>query len=304
MPEVTIVKRGFGHAFIFLVSLLFSLLLITACKGKKVEHAVIKAEQINANKYSFIVNNVEYTYSIDFPKVVENSALVIMVHGMNNTGERMKLDTHFDESANLRGYTVVYVTIAQNSGSIYGWNSGIAGQGNDDVLFLRRLAEYLEKEYSLDKKRTFAVGFSNGAFMMHRLAMEAADVFEACVSVAGKMPHNVWNNRNKKNHIGFFQITGEKDEVTPKRSDKGASYSYDPLIEDVMDYWAESNGLTVVSMEEIGKGSGLTKWSGKAASKKAQVWHLLVKNGHHLWAEEELTGINTNELILDFFDLW
>ena len=71
-----------------------------------------------------------------------------------------------------------------------------------------------------------------------------------------------------------------------------------------MDYWAESNALTVVSMEEIGKGSGLTKWSGKAASKKAQVWHLLVKNGHHLWAEEELTGINTNELILDFLDLW
>ena len=301
---MTIVKRGFGHAFIFLVSLFFSLLFITACKDKKVEPAVIKTEQINANKYSFIVNNIEYTYSIDFPKVVENSALVIMVHGMNNTGERMKQDTHFDESANLRGYTVVYVTIAQNSGSIYGWNSGIAGQGNDDVLFFRNLVEYLEKEYSLDKKRTFAVGFSNGAFMMHRLAMEASDVFEACVSVAGKMPHNIWDNRNKKNHIGFFQITGEKDEVTPKRSDKGAAYSYDPLIEDVMDYWAESNALTVVSMEEIGKGSGLTKWSGKAASKKAQVWHLLVKNGHHLWAEEELTGINTNELILDFLDLW
>ena len=136
--------------------------------------------------------------------------------------------------------------------------------------------------------------------MAHRLAMEAGDTFSACVSVAGMMPAKIWQNRNDTNDISFFQITGEKDDVVPKNSDGSAEYAPAPAIEDVMTYWAMSNGLEKCESEEIGKGSILTKY--RSDEKKNQVWTLFIKNGRHSWPNEKRCGIDANSLILAFFE--
>ena len=134
------------------------------------------------------------------------------------------------------------------------------------------------------------------------ITMEGQKTFRACVSVAGRMTSLVWKNSNKKNKVGFFQISGEKDDIVPKNSDGRARHTVDPAIEDVVDYWAGSNGLTVVEEEEIAGGSSLTKWSSKGASAKGQVWHLFVKDGRHSWPNVRMNGIDANTMILDFFD--
>lgn len=282
---------------------------------------VFFSENIEGNRFAFTVNNVTYEYYMDFPlqgsdfspDLIKNSPLVIMIHGANNTGESFRYDTLFHEPANERGYTVVYVTAAAYNKAGVIWNSGIFSEGNDDLLFFRTLVQYLENEFELDPARTFAIGFSNGGFMVHRLAMEAGDVFEACVSVGAKMPAKIWNERKEKNNIGYFQITGEKDDVVPKNSDGSVRFSKDPAIEDVMDYWAESNGLTKQTQEEIGDGSILFKWekpylvdrvSSLENQPTVQVWHLVVKDGRHAWPSIRFNKIDTNALILDFLDFW
>ena len=50
---------------------------------------------------------------------------------------------------------------------------------------------------------------------------------------------------------GFFQITGEKDDVVPKNSDGSAKYAIVPAIEDVIAYYAEANGLTLDQIETL-----------------------------------------------------
>ena len=184
--------------------------------------------------------------------------------------------------------------------SSIGWNSGIGAEGNDDTAFLTALAKYLQKEYSFDEHRTFAAGFSNGAFMVHRLAMEAADTFSACVSVAGLMPVKIWEARKERSDVSFFQISGEMDDVVPKNSDGSAAHAKDPAIEDVMSYWAGSNRLDHCVSEEIGNGSVLSKCSGEQSPNR--VWHLLVKDGRHSWPDKKQNGIDTNRLILAFFN--
>ncbi len=234
----------------------------------------------------------------------KNTPLVILLPGAGNTAEAFRTTIHFEKKANPRGYAVVYVTGARNknqpTGTI-GWNSGITNNGNDDVGFLVALTKYLQEEYSFDKKRTYAVGFSNGGFMIHRLAMEASHTFAACVSVAGKMTEKVWEQKNNKNTVGMFQISGEKDKTVPKKSDNSARFSKDPAIEDVMTYWVQSNNLKLSNTTEIGAASTLTKWYGKKKNQK-QVWHLFVKDGHHAWPTEKINKIDTNSLILDFFE--
>ena len=265
----------------------------------------INVKQLKDNKFSAAFDGVEHEFIIELPESVENAPLVLLLPGYNNTAESMRQEIAFEKQACPKGYTVVYVNGSIQKGDAgrgFAWNSGIYQQGSDDVTFLLLLTQYLQKEYKLNKDLVFAAGFSNGGFMMHRLAMQGQTGFKACVSVAGKMPREVWAGKNKNNKVGFFQITGLKDDVVPKNSDGGARHARDPAIEDVMDYWAASNKLTFVTKEEVGTGSELTKWSRAGKSKKGQVWHLCVKDGHHSWPSLQNNGIDANALILDFFD--
>ena len=129
--------------------------------------------------------------------------------------------------------------------------------------------------------------------MMHRLAMENDGTYSGFISVAGKMAESVWENKNETNDVSFFQITGEKDNFVPKRSDKNAEPSTSPAIEDVMDYWVTTSGLSLSETVELENGE-LKKYS--ADGKKNQVWDLFVKDGTHSWASD------TNAWILEFIE--
>ena len=255
------------------------------------------------NIYTCTYDDVKHDFIVELPENKENAPLVVMLHGYGESAAGFKGKVHFEERACEKGYAVVYVTGAPDPNdktSANGWNSGIGEGGNEDVGFLIALAKYLQDEYGFDKERTFAVGFSNGAFMIHRLAMEAQDTYAAVVSVSGMMPEQVWDYKNAENNIGFMQITGEKDDVVPKNSDGSAAHSKAPAIEDVMTYWAFSNGLNKADISDIGKRSTITKHTGTDSDK--QVWDIFVKDARHSWPDETLTGIDTNGIILEFLD--
>ena len=273
------------------------------------EPAVIEAEPLTDvvqgenGAFTCTYAGISHACIADLPEQAEGAPLILVLHGYSGTAESFRSTQHFENAANPRGYAVVYVTGAPDpndptSGNC--WDSGLGQAGNPDTAFLKSLALYLQETYKFDPQRTFAVGFSNGAFMTHRLAMEASDTFAAVVSVAGMMPKQIWESRNSTNSVGVFQITGEKDDVVPKNSDGSAKTAQAPAIEDVMDYWAESNGLSGQGSEEIGNGSELIRFAGSDSQK--QVWHLRVKNGRHSWPSPDYTGIDTDTLILDFLD--
>ena len=281
--------------------------LLTGCRAAEqapvAELADVTPEK--DNKYSCRFDGVRHYFITDMPDVTEGAPLVLMLHGYGESAEIMRGRVHFEEQANPLGYAVVYVTGAPDPNdptSAAGWNSGIGAEGNRDTEFLAALARYLLKEYSLDSGRVFAVGFSNGAFMTHRLAMDAGDTFAAVVSVAGMMPQSVWERRAEHSVTGVFQITGEKDDVVPKHSDGSAKYSKVPAIEDVMDYWAAACGAELSGTSETGKGSVLTRYEN--SDDRLQVWHLLVRNGRHSWPDEKLSGFDTNALILEYLETY
>ena len=281
--------------------ILFS--LCASAHGDTVPPAIEQVVQEKTDIYSCSFDGVEHRFLLDFPADSAGAPLVLMLPGYGNTAEAFRSNVHFETEANALGYAVAYVTGAPDPNiptSALSWHSESDTDGNRDVEFLVALADYLAATFSLDRSRVYAVGFSNGAFMAHRLAMDAGDVFAACVSVAGLMPESVWNTRRDKNEIGFFQITGEKDSVIPKNSDGSAKYTKAPAIEDVMAYWAGSNGLNRRESFSIGTASVLTKYS--SDEKPQQVWDLFIHGGHHSWPSEKYNQIDTNVLILEFFE--
>lgn len=248
-------------------------------------------------------DGVNHDFILDLPDNEEGAPLVLMLHGYGESASALRQKTAFEKDANAKGYVVVYITGApspEDPTSSTGWNSGIGVSSNKDVEFLCALANELCALYSLDTSRVFAVGFSNGAFMTHRLAVEADDIFAAVVSVAGMMPENIWTTRPADCNIGILQVTGEKDDVVPKNSDGSANYSKAPAIEEVMEYYVSSNGLALTDTVNLGKKSILEKYT--SSDSKKQVWNIFIPDGRHSWPEESIVGFNTNEIILDFLE--
>lgn len=250
-----------------------------------------------------VYDGVNHDIIMSFPETLDGAPLVLMLHGYGESSAAFRQKVSFELDANPLGYMVVYVTGApspEDATSSVGWNSGVGISSNKDVDFLCALANDLCDIYSLDSSRVFAVGYSNGAFMSHRLAVEADDIFTAIVSVAGMMPESIWANKPEKCNIGILQITGEKDDVIPKNCDGSANFSKAPAIEDVMKYYIEMNSASLSDTVKIGKKATLEKYISSDLNK--QIWNIFIPDGRHSWPDESIVGFSTNQVILEFLE--
>ena len=291
---------------IYLTLMLIGLMaacILTGCSssGPKLENV----ELDKGNKYNCTFEDVKHDFVISLPEQTKNAPLIVMLHGASDSAENFRLTSRFDEDALPKGYAVCYATGTVNvkaGRSEKSWNYGRMDPDYNDVGFIKALVNYLVDEYSLDEDRVFCAGFSNGGFMNFRLALEAQDTFQACVSVGGDLCKTLWNKKPEKNDVGMLAIIGEIDESVPKNFDGTAKTALDPAIEDVLDYMASSNGLELQSEAEIGEGSTIRKYG--ADGDEDMVWGVVVKGAKHGWPTEELNKISANKLILDFFENW
>src|SRR5262249_19891013 len=84
--------------------------------------------------------------------------------------------------------------------------------GVDDSTYLSGLIAEIEQKYSVDPKRVYVFGYSNGAFMAHRLACDHGDQIAAFASFAGE----TWKDTSKCHGgapapLPMLQIQGTAD---------------------------------------------------------------------------------------------
>lgn len=125
-------------------------------------------------------------------KLAEHPALLVVLHGSQGNGERMRRDSgyRFDALADRDGFLVLYPDGFEGH-----WNdcrrvaSYSARRLNiDDVAFLSDMIERLQRERGVDPARVFATGYSNGGQMALRLAAEAPDQVDGVAAVAASLP--------------------------------------------------------------------------------------------------------------------
>lgn len=118
--------------------------------------------------------------------------LVLVLHGGFGDALTAREMSRMDAVADREGFVVAYP-----EGIDGHWNDGREDQRGlgtadaDDVGFLRKLVDVLERRFEVDPERVYASGMSNGSMMCHRLAVEASDVFAAFMTVAGTAPRSV-----------------------------------------------------------------------------------------------------------------
>jgi polyhydroxybutyrate depolymerase len=113
--------------------------------------------------------------------------LLLVLHGNHPdaTGQMMRDWTTFDERADAFGFAVAY---PDGIGGCWADGRGVTTAdeaGVDDVAFLRALIGTSAGRHGTHPDRVVVAGVSNGAFMAHRMALEASEKVAVFAAVAG-----------------------------------------------------------------------------------------------------------------------
>lgn len=118
--------------------------------------------------------------------------LVILLHGYSASGALQDLYFGFTALSDARGFLYAHPDgLVDAEGQRY-WNATDAccdfgGTNVDDSAYLSSLITRIQARYTVDPKRVFVVGHSNGGFMSYRMACDHSDQIAAIASLAGAM---------------------------------------------------------------------------------------------------------------------
>jgi polyhydroxybutyrate depolymerase len=111
----------------------------------------------------------------------------------------------------------------------------------DDSAYLRKLIDAMKEQYSVNDRRVYLIGHSNGAYMSHRMAMDHPDTIAAIAGLAG-MPSFKLDGPEPVRPVNILQIHGTNDRVIQFEGGKIGNNAY-PSARETIDLWAKYNGV-------------------------------------------------------------
>lgn len=248
--------------------------------------------------------------------------LLLSLHGAGGSAEISARATGWADKADREGFVVAFPEstrldpsrpVAFLSNPSF-WNAG-TGIGFpaavDDVGFLRALVGVIKRRTPIDPDRVYAAGFSNGAAMAMRLAVEAPEEFAAIAAVAG----HLWVRDRRPTPVpGLIYIAGDADPMSPWEGGRfttpwGRKFT-SPPVRETYELWASWLGPHERRIEARSDGVTLERFGPDAAGAKVHV-HRIGGCGH-VWPggpavlAERITGpltdkLNATEVIWEFF---
>lgn len=154
--------------------------------------------------------------------------LLIVMHGLTQTGAGLMDITQFNLIAEQNNFIVVYP-----DGKNFAWNANmnVTVSTADDIGFIESLAIEFQNNFGTDPLKQYLVGFSNGGFMCHKLACESSMCFAAIASVSGNMSDTTYFNCQPQFQPAILHIHGTSDAIVPYNGGAGTGVSVDQSIE-------------------------------------------------------------------------
>jgi polyhydroxybutyrate depolymerase len=143
--------------------------------------------------------------------------LVVMLHGYSASGAIEEAYLKLTAQADARGFLYAHPDGTRDTAGNEFWNAtdaccNLYGASVDDSSYLSGLITEIGRHYSVDPKRVFLVGHSNGGFMSYRMACDHADQIAAIASLAGAMFQNL-ASCTPANPVAVLEVHGTSDAV-------------------------------------------------------------------------------------------
>lgn len=143
--------------------------------------------------YTLLSGGLERRYWVHRPpQPAPGGGIVFVLHGSNGDGPGMResLGQRLEALTDHAGFFVVYP-----EGFERHWNDCRAlasysanRRDVDDPAFLRAIVAEMAQQTSVDPRRAFAIGYSNGGHMVLRLALEDAGSYAGLAVIAANLP--------------------------------------------------------------------------------------------------------------------
>ncbi len=220
--------------------------------------------------------------------------LILNLHGFDSNAAQEEILSRMSIQADAAGFIAAY---PEGLGKPQAWHFGSLAEAQADVQFIRDLVGALENAGSIDPKRIYVTGISNGAEMSYRLACDAADVFAAFAPVSGA--YQKYGDCNPSRPVPAVAFHGTDDKLLPYAG-------IPPLFLPVRDWateWAARNGCDATPAVNYQKGdvTGET-WSG--CSQGADVVLYTIAGKGHSWPGSNMPAAITTRDIDATLAMW
>lgn len=268
------------------------------------------------------VGGLTRTYIVHEPKGHDLSSplpLVVALHGATMNGPMMAWFSGLNQKADEAGFIAVYPD-GTGTRSSYTWNAGtccgsaLQNQVND-VSFIDAVLDELIMTYSIDVRRIYATGVSNGGMMAYRLAAELPDRIASITCIAGSLVTEIGL---LKRAVSVLHLHGTSDEFVPFTGGKGErslSGTNFRSVEDTILAWVDVNGCDKIPVIDVlsqpddeMKVIRRTYRNGRGGS---EVVLVEIEGGGHTWPGRKTPAlsplgksalsISANDLMWEFF---
>lgn len=165
------------------------------------------------------INGREREYLVHVPKNYqpgESTPLVLVYHGVNSDAATMQDVTQFSQKADQNNFIVVFMD-GNDENRLHSWNNGqlAFSRDTDDIAFTRGVLDQVQSDLNVDRSEVFAVGFSQGESLVHRLANDPSmsGTFAAIGVVGGWMTGQ--ENPQANGDLSVINIKSNDDPTVP-----------------------------------------------------------------------------------------
>jgi polyhydroxybutyrate depolymerase len=242
---------------------------------------------IEPGRYVRTVKEGEVTrsYLLRVPKAYDNRTnlpLVILLHGWTSNKEQAEVYTEFGAKADKEGFVLITPDGTDGIGPRKGWNCGFLNLGAanvDDVQFISDLIDKSEKDLTIDAKRVYVVGHSNGAMMADLAGAKLSDKVAAIGVVAGTVGIERPELPKPSHPISVISLHSKADETVPfDKSSQG--WLNCVSAPDSAKWWAEQDGCKAPTISRKANTSITDFADGKSG---VEVELVAIDGGSHAW---------------------
>ncbi|MSP23645.1 MAG: hypothetical protein EXR75_00475 [Myxococcales bacterium] len=218
----------------------------------------------------------------------EPAPLLILLHGYTASGKVQEIYLGFTEMADKHGFLYAYPDGTFDKRGQRFWNATDAccnfnGSDVDDSGYLRQVIDEIKQAYTVDAKRVYFFGHSNGGFMSHRMACEHADAIAAFGSLAGATYKDETQCKPSE-PVTALVVHGSLDPTILYGGGKLFGGEYPGALE-TSETWAMLNGCSLTADETpadkdltviVGSETKVTRWDiGCEGASLVEQWKLV-----------------------------
>jgi polyhydroxybutyrate depolymerase len=241
---------------------------------------------------SFEFNKRTYRLHVPSSYTGEAMPLVIALHGRGMPAWLMELNSGWSKKADKERFIVAYPDgVKDINGGQQSFNAGFCcgsamEEGHNDTGFINTVIADISKDYSIDTRRIYITGFSNGAMLAYKYAEEQTDILAAAGIVSGSiaLQDTISNIPSPKNSLPIIIMHGKNDETIPYIGGRGKNNSVPfASFQDAVNFWVTNNRCEPTPKQDLLNGVVFTKDIYTNCQNDADVVAITINDGTHAW---------------------